>query len=416
MERARALGKTIESIARGFAAITIYGARQVGKSTFATMIFGKDIPAVTLDDIEELALAKANPKLFLEAHPWPLIIDEVQKAPGLLPALKEAIDKEKQKWVFEDKPPRLMYILTGSSQMELRTAVSESLAGRTAVFNMASFSLDEIDGYERGAFIPTIEKIQERAAGESRYRTRSELFEEIFKGGMPEYRFQNLDRDAFFRSYIATYLQKDIASLIPPDKMHIFRQFVEYIALRTAQQINYEDVSGGVGIDVRTVKRWLSILEATQIIYFLRPYAKNLSDRVVKSPKLYFLDTGLAAYLCRWPNASMLEKGPMAGAFFETFIISEIVKSHLGEGKVLEELPFYYYRDKDQKEADFIYESVEGIVPIKIKKGINPVSSNFNFDFLNKYQKPVLRGFVIACRESLLPINEKVWYCPASLI
>ena len=416
MLRERALGKHIAETARGFAAITIYGARQVGKSTLATMVFGKDVPSVTLDDIDELALARSNPKLFLESHPWPLIIDEVQKATILMPLIKETIDMEKKKWVFEDKPPQLMYILTGSSQMELRQAVSESLAGRTAIFNMASFSLDEIDGYERGAFVPTLEKIQERAKAAFSYRNRSELFEEIYKGGMPEYRFQNLDRDTFFRSYIATYLQKDIASIVPADKMHIFRLFMEYIALRTAQQVNYEDVAGGVGIDVRTVKRWLSILEATQIIYFLRPYAKNLSDRVVKTPKLYFLDTGLAAYLCRWPNASMLEKGPMAGAFFETFIISEIVKTHLGEGKVIEELPFYYYRDKDQKEADFIYETIEGIIPVEIKKGINPVSSSLRFDFLEKYSKPVLKGFVIACRDSLLPINEKVWYCPACLI
>lgn len=416
MYKHRAIETIMNVAARGFAAITIYGARQVGKSTFVASFFGDKFASVTLDDIEELALARTNPKLFLEAHPWPVAIDEIQKAPMLLPLIKEIIDEEKKTWTLEGKTPRLMYILTGSSQLELRSAVSESLAGRTAVFHIASFSLDELDGKPRGAFIPEVSHIQSRIHGYFHYRTRAELFEEIFRGGMPEYRVNGLDRDTFFHSYIATYLQKDVGSAVPADMLHTFRMFLEYIALRTGQQISFDDVGGGVGIDARTVKRWLSLLESTGIIYFLRPYAANLSDRVIKTPKLYFMDTGLAAYLCRWPNAAMLEKSSMAGAFFETFAVSEIVKSHLGEGKALEELPLYYYRDKDQKEADLIFETVEGIVPLEIKKGINPVSSSFNFRFLEKYKKPVLTGFVIACRDNLLPINDSVWYCPIAAI
>ena len=416
MYKKRALEKTIDSAAKGYAAITIYGARQTGKSTFVYSHFGPSFPIVTLDDLDELALAKSNPKLFLEAHPWPVAIDEIQKAPSLLPLIKEAIDEEKRKWLFEEKEPRLMYILTGSSQIELRQAVSDSLAGRTAIFNMASFSLDEIDGNDRGPFIPEVKAITEASSKGFRYRTRAELFEEIFKGGMPEYRASELDRDTFFHSYVLTYLEKDVGALVPTEMLHTFRLFLEYIALRTGQQIVYEDVAGGVGIDARTVKRWLSVLESTNIVYFLRPYASSLSDRVTKNPKLYFLDTGLAAYLCRWPSASMLEKSPMAGAFFETFVISEIVKTHLGAGRVLEELPFYYYRDKDQKEADFIYETTDGIIPVEIKKGINPVSSSFNFDYLRKYKKPVKKGLVIACRDTVLPINKDVWYCPVALI
>lgn len=399
-----------------FACITLYGARQVGKSTTLEMIFGNKFNKVSLDDSLNRDLAKRNPKLFLESYEWPLIIDEIQKAPELLPEIKILIDKQKLFWNKNNLPYELMYILTGSNQFELQEAVSESLAGRTAVINMSSLSLNEISNFNSFSFFnPNIEILKQKEKEFApEYLTRKRIFENIFKGGMPEYIVRNINRSSFFSSYLNTYLEKDIRKLVSNDNETTFLRFLEYIALRTASQIDYTNIANAVGVDVRTIKRWISILCTSGIIVLLEPYMKNLSDRIIKSPKLYFMDTGLCAYLCRWPNANMLEKGVMSGAFYETYVVSEIIKSYYNS--TMERLPLYYYRDKDQKEVDLIIESMEGIYPIEIKKGINPVNYKKNFKFLEKYGKHVLTGLVIDSCEKIFPINENVYYCPISLI
>ena len=399
-----------------FACITLYGARQVGKSTTLEMIFGNKFNKVSLDDSFNRDLAKRNPKLFLESYEWPLIIDEIQKAPELLPEIKILIDKQKLFWNKNNLPYELMYILTGSNQFELQEAVSESLAGRTAVINMSSLSLNEISNFKSFSFFnPNIEILKQKEKEFApEYLTRKRIFENIFKGGMPEYIVRNINRSSFFSSYLNTYLEKDIRKLVSNDNETTFLRFLEYIALRTATQIDYTNIANAVGVDVRTIKRWISILCTSGIIVLLEPYMKNLSDRIIKSPKLYFMDTGLCAYLCRWPNANMLEKGVMSGAFYETYVVSEIIKSYYNS--TMERLPLYYYRDKDQKEVDLIIESMEGIYPIEIKKGINPVNYKKNFKFLEKYGKHVLTGLVIDSCEKIFPINENVYYCPISLI
>ncbi len=187
------------------------------------------------------------------------------------------------------------------------------------------------------------------------------------------------------------------------------------MALRTAQQINYDDISRNIEIDVRTVKSWISILISSGIAITLEPYAKNMSDRVTKSVKFYFMDTGLCAYLCKWPSAEMLENGVMNGAFFETYVVSEMIKSFTNAGKDYNNY-LYYYRDKDKKECDLIIDYVDKIYPIEIKKGVNTVNSTFNFNFLKKYEKPVMKGIVIDTRENLFPINENNWYCPVFMV
>ena len=311
-----------------------------------------------------------------------------------------------------------MYILTGSNQLELQKAVSESLAGRTAILTMSSLANNEIEKIEGTLFNPDLEVIRDkykRINHNEMYRTRKEIFEKIFLGGMPEYIDKGLNRTTFFSSYIKTYMEKDVMKLIAVDKERDFLRFLDYMALRTAQQINYDDIARNVGIDSRTVKSWISILVTSGIAITLEPYAKNLSDRVTKMEKFYFLDTGLCAYLCKWPNAEMIEKGVMNGAFYETYVISEIVKSFMNAGEDYRQ-SFYYYRDKDKKEADLIIEGPNCIYPIEVKKGINPVSSNFNFNFLEKYGKPVMKGLVIDSREDLFPINENNWYLPIYMI
>ena len=186
---------------------------------------------------------------------------------------------------------------------------------------------------------------------------------------MPEYILNNLDREFFFNQYISTYIEKDVSSAIESGNKSTFLKFLSYIALRTSAQIDYEDISRNIGIDVRTVKRWLSILETSGIIVLLEPFSSNLSDRLIKTPKLYFMDTGLCSFLCKWPNAEMLENGIMNGAFYETYVVSEIIKSYYNTGKEIKiSNNIYYYRDKDQKEIDLIIEDVAHYILLKLKK------------------------------------------------
>lgn len=418
MYYSRTIEKKINLIKNEYAAITIYGARQVGKSTVVEHIFEDQLSNITLDDLNERALANDNPKLFLEAHPWPLIIDEIQKGIPLLDEIKIKIDEVKKSCLKQNKKVPLMYILTGSNQLELQKAVAESLSGRTAILTMSSLANNEIERIEGNIFKPELEVIRDKYKNIDRkklYKTKKEIFEKIFKGGMPEYIDKKLNRTTFFSSYIKTHMERDVMKLISVDKERDFLRFLEYMALRTAQQINYDDIARSVGIDARTVKSWISILVTSGIAVTLEPYAKNLSDRVTKMEKFYFLDTGLCAYLCKWPNAEMLEKGVMSGAFYETYVISEIIKSYMNAGEDYRQ-SFYYYRDKDKKEADLIIEGPDCIYPIEVKKGINPVNRKFNFKFLEKYGKRIMTGFVIDSREDLLPINENNWYLPIYML
>lgn len=412
----RGVEKTIRNAAEQFCCITIYGARQVGKTTTVRQAFGNSMPMVSLDDFQELYLAKTNPRLFLDTHPWPVIIDEIQKAPELLPFIKIIIDEHKYRWLMDNKPNQLMYILTGSNQFELQKATVESLAGRTAIINMASLSLDEKDQNLGGAFNPDLKVLKEKESLlKPRPRNRIQLFEEMFQGGMPEYVNLETDRDLFFSSYVDTYMEKDIKLLIASGAEFQFRNFLAIVAMRTAQEINWDDISRNVGIDVKTCKRWISILETSGLIYMLHPYMKNASTSIIKAPKLYFMDTGLCAYLCRWQDAQMLEKGAMAGPFFETFVVSEIVKSYYKEGRKPES-ELYYFRTMGKKEVDLLVVKNGEIYPIEIKKGIAPSNPARNFSALDIYKKPIKTALVIDSCDRLFPINANAWYCPVSLL
>lgn len=412
----RVVENTIRNAAEQFCCITIYGARQVGKTTTVLHAFGDSIPMVSLDNSQELYLAKTNPKLFLETHTWPVIIDEIQKAPELLPFIKIIVDDHKYKWLMNNEPHRLMYILTGSNQFELQKATVESLAGRTAIIKMASLSLDEKDQNLGDSFDPDLKILKgKETLRKPRPRNRVQLFEEIFQGGMPEYVNMETDRDLFFSSYIDTYMEKDVKLLISSGAEFQFRNFLALVALRTAQEINWDDLSRNVGIDVKTCKRWISILETSGLVYMLHPYMKNASASIIKAPKLYFMDTGLCAYLCRWQDAEMLEKGVMAGAFFETFVVSEIVKSYYKVGRNPES-ELYYFRTMGKKEVDLLIVRNDEIYPIEIKKGIAPSNPTKNFSSLDIYKKPIKTALVIDSCDRLFPINANAWYCPVSLL
>ena len=406
--------KLIEA-SKQFASITIYGSRQVGKSTLIQHLF-PTIPYVTLDDIEIRDYAIRDPKGFIKYYSSPLVIDEIQKAPQLLEYIKIEIDNMKKKFLSNNEPPKFLYILSGSNQFELQEAITESLAGRTCVFNLSSLSYNEIKGRKSSSYFnPSIDNLRdkEKLLNEN-YRSRKEIFEDIFVGGMPEYISLQLNRDMFFKSYITTYIEKDVKQIISATKETTFMNFMKYVALRTACQIDYTEISRSIGIDARTVKGWISILETSGIIKVIQPYASNISDRIIKTPKLYFMDTGLCAYLCGIPSADILEKSAFAGAFYETYVISEIIKSFYNAYKKVDDI--YYYRDKDQHEVDLIIDSFDSIYPIEIKKSINPVSHTKKFTILKKYKKKINTGLVIDSSNKVFPINDEVYYCPIDII
>ena len=409
----RQLEHKILEAAGDFACLTLYGARQTGKSTMVRNLF-PDYEYVSLDSSRERMLATDDPALFLEAHSTPVIIDEIQKAPGLMEEIKIKIDEAKLKCVKEGTRVSLMYILTGSNTHEIREKASETLAGRTALIEVNSFSECEKHKKEGSEFVPDIDILKKKQI-DLKPKNRYEIFEEIFLGGMPEYWIMRPDRDTFFESYIATYLEKDVSRMINVGRLDDFRRFMRIVALRTSGQLDYTEIGNAVGIDARTVKTWLSILEASGIIMILQPYANNLSKRIIKSPKLYFMDTGLCAFLCGWTDSKILESSPMAGAFFETYVVSEIVKSIRNTGKRIENT-LYYYRDRDQKEVDLIFDINRTLYPIEIKKGVGKDKADKNFKILEQYKMPIATGLVIDTSDRVFPLNKDTYYCPVGMI
>ena len=421
MYKTRAIEKALKECSKQFACITLYGSRQVGKSTVINHLFPDEFESITMDDIELRGRAKDNPKVFLENYELPIIIDEIQKSPELLDEIKIIIDRNKKEWINNNKKGRLLFVLTGSNQFELQEKINESLAGRTAILNLSGFSYVEIKDYNSFSFFsPDVNDLKTKEKKKiNKYRTRKQIFEDIYKGGMPEYITNNIDRNLFFSSYISTYLEKDVKKVIAADNEATFLKFMQYLSLRTGCQIELSSISRDIGIDARTIKKWLSILETSQIIYILEPYMKNISNRLTKTPKLYFMDTGLCAYLGKWPSAEILENGPLAGNFYETYVISEIIKSYINCGinpKINDSYGLYYYRDKDQKEVDLIIEHNNEIYPVEIKKGINPINKNKSFTFLDKFNKKVNDILIIDSIEKLTKINDNLYYCPISLI
>ncbi len=412
----RDIEKTIVDAEASFQAIVIYGARQVGKSTTVDALFGDRFSTVTLDDANERELALNNPKGFLEVHPWPLIVDEVQKAPNLLSEIKIKIDEQRKIWMKSNQTRQLMYVLTGSNQFELQTGISESLAGRVAVFNMSSLTQIEALGLSGHPFIPDVSLLLEKEKNALvQYKTKIQIFDSIFRGGMPDIVVGNSRRNVYFKSYFDTYIAKDVMRLIAATHEMQFRNFVSYLALRTAQQVNYQVFSRELGINVETIKRWISILITSGIIVLLEPFMANVSNRIIKAPKLYFMDTGLCAYLCKWPNARMLEEGAMGGTFFETFVVSETIKSYFNAGiDVASHL--YYYRDIDQREIDLLYVDEDAIYPIEVKKGEAPNKPTKNFNVLSKYHMEIKPGLVVDCCDKMRPINEKAYTFPVYLL
>ena len=412
----RDIEKILLDAAESFQVITIYGSRQVGKSTTVDQLFGDNFEPVTLDDAEELDMALSNPRAFFESHPWPLIIDEVQKAVGLLSEIKKIVDNQRRIWMKNNEPRRLMFVLTGSNQFELQEGITESLAGRTAVINMSGFTQTEKRGISGSLFnIDLQEFLKKQHEHKDFYRSSQLVFEDIFQGGMPDICTGESRRDIYYKAYIDTYIEKDVRKLISASSEMQFRKFISLLALRTAQEVVYSEISNSIGINVETCKRWISILQTSGIIYLLEPYMANASKRIIKAPKLYFMDTGLCAYLCKWPNAQMLMDCAMSGAFFETYVVSEIIKSFYNHG-IEPNQYIYYYRDIDKKEVDILLVKDGVLYPVEIKKGIAPSKPTKNFNVLAKYNMPIKQGMVIDNAEKIRVLNDDAFVLPVSLL
>ncbi len=412
--------RTVENLivetGKSFPCVVVYGPRQVGKSTTIDYLFGHLMRRVTLDDGDDRMLALQQPKLFLETYKWPLIIDEIQKAPNLLDEIKKIIDKQRLEWIRNEEERKLMYVLTGSNRFELQQGISDSLAGRCGVIDLLSFSQAEKYNSDGAVFTPDISYLlqRERVLASS-YRTKKQIFEDIFQGGMPDIVTGVANRDIYFRSYVNTYIEKDVRNLIAASSEMQFRNFLSLIALRTAQEVHYDVIANSVGIDTRTCKKWISILETSGIVYLLQPYMSNMSNRIIKAPKLYFLDTGLCAYLCKWPTAEMLQDCAMNGAFFETYVVSELIKNLYANGFDPKNY-LYYYRDTDQKEIDLLFVEQNTIYPIEVKKNDTPKNPTKNFSVLQKYKMNIGCGLIIDTCENIRPVNEKAYSYPVYLL
>ena len=412
----RDIEKILLEAAESFQVITIYGSRQVGKSTTVDQLFGDSFETVTLDDAEELDMALSNPRAFFESHPWPLIIDEVQKAVGLLSEIKKIVDEQRRTWMKNNEPRRLMFVLTGSNQFELQEGISESLAGRTAVINMSGFTQTEKRGISGSLFTVDLQELLNKQRDHKDfYRSSGVVFEDIFQGGMPDICTGESKRDIYYKAYIDTYIEKDVRKLISASSEMQFRKFISLLALRTAQEVVYNEISNAIGINVETCKRWISILQTSGIVYLLEPYMANASKRIIKAPKLYFMDTGLCSYLCKWPNARMLMDCAMSGAFFETYVVSEIIKSFYNHG-IEPNQYIYYYRDIDKKEVDILLVKDGALYPVEIKKGIAPSKPTKNFTVLEKYNMPIKQGMVIDNAEKIRVLNDEAFIMPVSLL
>lgn len=412
----RTIEKAIINVSKSFHCIAIYGPRQVGKSTTVHQLFKDSFGYVSLDNLDDRALAISNPRAFLDSYRWPLVINEIQKAPLLLDEIKRRIDEQRLKWLDSNEDRSLMYVITGSNRFELQQGISDSLAGRCSIIDMYGFSNPEINQVEARLFNPNIEILLDRERDSKlTYKTREQIFESIFKGGMPDVVTQIADREFYFKSYVSTYLEKDVKKLIQASSENLFLNFLQILALRTSQELHYDVLARDCGVDTRTLKKWISILETSGIVYLLRPYMANVSNRIIKAPKLYFLDTGLCAYLSKIPNAQMLEKYTLSGAFFETYVVSEIVKN-LSSFNLDPKDYLFYYRDSDQKEIDLLFVKDRSIYPIEVKKGITPKKATKNFKVLDKYNLPIKNGLVIDCTDKIRAIGDGNYYYPVHLL
>jgi hypothetical protein len=361
-----------------------------------------DATYVTLDDPLLLAVAIEQSGTFLKDYPPPVFIDEIQYAPSLFPHIKIIIDRDKKKGQF---------YMSGSQQFHMMKNVSETLAGRLGLLTLLGLSMREKQNVEFSeAFLPTEDYFIAR-----RHNSKELLYDDVWynihRGSMPElYNNEDYEWQMFYGAYVKTYIERDVRELTQVGDEMKFLSFMTAAASCTGQLLNLASLARDVGVSQPTAERWMSILVTSNIIFLLKPYSNNITKRMVKTPKLYFLDTGLAAYLTKWNTPDVLKSGAMAGAFFETFVISEIIKSYYNKGIL--ELPLYFYRDKNMNEIDLLIEDNGILYPLEMKKHADPQKKDIaTFNQLDKIPS-VKRGpgGVICLYDNLITLkgNDRV--------
>lgn len=402
----RNLEKVVAEVTKEYPVVLVTGSRQVGKTTMLQKLMeGTSRSYVSLDDLNERSIAKNDPELFLQLHKPPVLIDEVQYAPELFTYIKIYVDRNHNPGDFW---------LTGSQVFKLMRGVQESLAGRVAVLSLTSLSQAEICNGKMEPFTVDIEALLTRAK-ERKPADAREIFDRIFKGSMPAIvSGKNSNSQIFYSSYLTTYIERDVKELSDAIDSLKFLNFITAAAARCSQMLNIADIARDADISQKQAKDWLGILETLGIIFYLHPYSNNLLKRLVKTPKLYFYDTGLVCYLTKWSSAETLESGAMNGAVLENYVVAEIMKTYLNSGKE----PFmYYYRDKDAKEIDIVLEHDGVLNPLEIKKSSNPGTELVKvFDLLDKSSTPRSKGAVLCMKPELSAIDRDNYIIPIWMI
>ena len=403
----RHMEKKVLDLSKSFSALLITGPRQAGKTTMLKELAAREGIGrgyVSLDDLNARDMAKNDPKLFLQLHKPPVIIDEVQYAPELFTYIKIHVDEHHMPGAFW---------LTGSQIYRLMRGVQESLAGRVALLHLSPLSQREITGMPARPFMVDFDVL----LAESKTIlpvSVTEMYERIWKGCMPGLLSGQSERDIFYSSYISTYLERDVRELSGAIDALKFNRFVTAVAARCSQLVNFTALAEDADIDIQTAKSWLNILETLGIVFLLHPYSNNVLKRTIRTPKLYFYDTGLVCYLTRWTSPETAMAGAMNGALLENFTVSEVMKSYQNAGQE----PFLYYcRDSDAKEIDLLLEQDGKLDPLEIKKMATPPKKLTKvFELIDKSPLQRGTGAVLCMAEKLGAFDENNLIVPIGLI
>lgn len=404
----RTILKYIEQAINSRPVTLITGARQVGKSTIAQLFIERGFSYISLDNTREREVAIKDPQLFLQLHKWPLIIDEVQRAPALFEAIEEIVNNEK----MVNTNNYGMYILTGSQIYKLMKNVTQSMAGRIAIVHMPPLSRNEIIGRDETPFDLNVENINNRA--KQNPLSVDDLYKNIIKGFYPEiYSNKNLTYEMFYSDYTETYIERDVSEIINVKDKFVFRQFMELLASLTGQELIYNNISNSLGVDIKTVQSWVSVLLAGDIIYLLEPYNEtSIKKRIVKRAKVYFSDTGLACYLTRVNSPEMLKASFLNGRFVETYIINEIRKTYLNNGI---KPNFYYYRDTNMNEIDLLILQNGTMHRIECKAGISYSKKDVKaFECVAKTNYSLGTSGIICNSDTIYPLDKDIYVFPLS--
>lgn len=402
----RHLAHQIIMMTRFAKVILITGCRQSGKSTILQATY-PDVPYITMDNIQQYNALVQDPVGFFSNNASPLILDEIQRVGNVFVNLKFVVDQSSQPG---------QYFLTGSQKFTLMKNVADSLAGRISIMELWGLSNRELAEDDcLLPFLPVKQYLQQRRT-KIKFNGQS-LWERIHRGAFPRlWTKPEYPREQFYSDYINTYLSRDVRELSQVGNLQTFQRFMTVLAARCGMLLNLADLSRTVEIDIKTAKSWLAILQASNIVYCLEPFSLNVAKRVVKTPKIYFTDTGLVCYLCRWQTPEQAENGAQAGALFETFVINEIMKSYKNGGK---EPGMYFFRDAKAREVDLLFYQDNTLFPVEIKKTASPNLKDVkNFEVLKDYFPTVKvgEGGIICTNPELIWMGRDIWSIPVEYV